>query len=164
MLYPPGFSFVKKPKRFVILSSDKSSERNLSSFFDIKKPRRIEHLQSEELFSPDPYFSWPIFHPNHILAILLISTTLSVFDQVFKFVMLVLTRCRRHWYYRHLKARHEILKNILLYVLAFLIIATKNSWKRVKKFQCNIEKQVTYTTFTYPQKTLLISWFYQNTY
>ena len=25
----------KKPKRFVILSSDKSSERNLSSFFDI---------------------------------------------------------------------------------------------------------------------------------
>ena len=35
----------------MILSSDKSSERNLSSFFDIKKPRRIEHLQSE-----DPYF------------------------------------------------------------------------------------------------------------
>ena len=57
MLYLPGFYFVKKPKRFVILSSDKSSERNLSSFFDIKKPRRIEHLQSEELFSSDPYFS-----------------------------------------------------------------------------------------------------------
>ena len=49
--------FVKKPKRFVILSSDKSSEHNLSSFFDIKKPRRIEHLQSEEPFSSDPYFS-----------------------------------------------------------------------------------------------------------
>ena len=32
-----GFLFVKKPKRFVILSSDKSSDRNLSSFFDIKK-------------------------------------------------------------------------------------------------------------------------------
>ena len=57
MLQPPGFYFVKKPKRFVILSSDKSSERNLSSFFDIKKPRRLEHLQSEEPFSSDPYFS-----------------------------------------------------------------------------------------------------------
>ena len=39
----------------MILSSDKSSERNLSSFFDTKKPRRIEHLQSEEPFSSDPY-------------------------------------------------------------------------------------------------------------
>jgi hypothetical protein len=58
MLYPPGFYFVKKPKRFVILSSDKSSERNLSSFFDIKKTRRIKHLQSEEPFSSDPYFSY----------------------------------------------------------------------------------------------------------
>ena len=58
MLYPPGFYFVKKPKRFVILSSDKSSERSLSSFFDIKKPRRIEHLQSEEPFSSDPYFTF----------------------------------------------------------------------------------------------------------
>ena len=52
-----GFIMSKKPKRFVILSSDKSSERNLSSFFDIKKPRRVEHLQSEEGFSSDPYFS-----------------------------------------------------------------------------------------------------------
>ena len=49
--------YVKKPKRFVILSSDKSSERNLSCFFDIKRPRRIEHLQSEEPFSSDPYFN-----------------------------------------------------------------------------------------------------------
>ena len=57
MLYPPGFYFVKKPKRFAILSSNKSSEHNLSSFFDIKKPRKIEHLQSEEPFSSDPYFS-----------------------------------------------------------------------------------------------------------
>ena len=57
MLYPPGFYYVKKPKRFVILSSDKSSERNLSCFFDIRKPRRMEHLQSEEPFSSDPYFS-----------------------------------------------------------------------------------------------------------
>ena len=55
MLYPPGFYYVKKPKRFVILSSDKSSERNLSWFFDIIKPRRIEHLQKEEHFSSDPY-------------------------------------------------------------------------------------------------------------
>ena len=47
MLYPPGFYYVK---RFVILSSDKSSQRNLSCFFDIKNPRRIEHLQSEEPF------------------------------------------------------------------------------------------------------------------
>ena len=56
MLYPPGFYFVKKTKRFVILSSGKSSERNLSCFFDIIKPRRIEHLPKEEPFSPDPYF------------------------------------------------------------------------------------------------------------
>ena len=54
MLHPPGFYYVKKPKRLVILSSDKSSERNLSS--DIEKPKRIEHLQSEEPFSSDPYF------------------------------------------------------------------------------------------------------------
>merc|ERR1719203_2416105 len=57
MLHRPGFHFVKKTKRFVILSSDKSSERNLSSFFDIKNPRRTEHLQSEEPFSSDPYFN-----------------------------------------------------------------------------------------------------------
>ena len=46
----------------MILSSDKSSERNLSCFFDIIKPRRLEHLQSEEPFSSDPYFNTtPIF-------------------------------------------------------------------------------------------------------
>ena len=56
MLHPPGFYYVKKPKRFVIFSSDKGSERNLSCFFDIKNPRRMEHLQSEEPFSSDPYF------------------------------------------------------------------------------------------------------------
>ena len=39
-----GFYYVKKTKRFVILSSDKSSERNLSCFFDMIKPRRGEHL------------------------------------------------------------------------------------------------------------------------
>ena len=66
MLYPPGFYFVKKPKRFVILSADKSSERNLSSFFDIKKPRRIEHLQSKEPFSSDPYFSPILVEPPTI--------------------------------------------------------------------------------------------------
>ena len=57
MLYPPGFYYVKKPKRFVILSSDKSSERNLSCFFDMRKPRKMEHLQKEEPFSSDPNFS-----------------------------------------------------------------------------------------------------------
>jgi hypothetical protein len=45
--YPPGFYDVKKPKSFVIISSDKSSERNLSCFFDIIKPRRIENLQNQ---------------------------------------------------------------------------------------------------------------------
>ena len=58
MLQLPGFYYVKKPKRFVILSSDKSSERNLSCFFDIIKPRKMEHLQSEEPFSSDLYFSY----------------------------------------------------------------------------------------------------------
>ena len=57
MLYPPGFYYVKKPKMFVILSSEKSSERNLSGFFDIIKPMRVEHLQKEEPFSSDPYFN-----------------------------------------------------------------------------------------------------------
>ena len=28
------------------------------SFFDKIKPRRIEHLHKEELFSSDPYFSY----------------------------------------------------------------------------------------------------------
>ena len=62
MLHPPGFYYVKKPKRFVILSSDKSSERNLSCFFDVIKPRRMEHLQSEEHFSSDPYFRSKVKH------------------------------------------------------------------------------------------------------
>ena len=43
----PGFYYVKKPKRFWILSSDKSSELNLPYFFDIIKPRRIENLQNQ---------------------------------------------------------------------------------------------------------------------
>ena len=64
MLYPPGFYYVKKTKRFVVLSSDKSSERNLSCFFDIIKPRRMEHLQSEEPFSSDPYFSTNSWNSN----------------------------------------------------------------------------------------------------
>jgi hypothetical protein len=65
MLHPPGFYFVKKLKRFVIFSSDKSSEPNLSSFFDIKKPRRMEHLQSEEPFSSDPYFRNALIGSNN---------------------------------------------------------------------------------------------------
>ena len=54
-----GLIMSKKIKKFVISSSDKSSERNLSCFFDIIKPRRIEHLQKEEPFSSDPYFIYP---------------------------------------------------------------------------------------------------------
>ena len=57
MLYPPGFYHVKKPKRFVILSLIKVQNAISLVFFDIKKPRRIEHLQSEEAFSSDPYFN-----------------------------------------------------------------------------------------------------------
>ena len=57
MLHLPGFYYVKKPKRFVILCSDKSSELNLSCVFDMRKPRKMEHLQKEEPFSSDPYFS-----------------------------------------------------------------------------------------------------------
>ena len=53
----------------MILSSDKSSERNLSCFFDIKKPRRIEHLQSEEPFSSDPYFRSRILLYNNMMCI-----------------------------------------------------------------------------------------------
>ena len=53
MLHPPGFYFVKKPKRIVILSSDKSSERNLSSFFEIIKKLKskytsLENMQTEQ--------------------------------------------------------------------------------------------------------------------
>ena len=66
MLHLPGFYYVKKPKRFVILCSDKSSERNLSCFFDMREPRKMEHLQKEEPFSSDPYFSRQArFLPSH---------------------------------------------------------------------------------------------------
>jgi hypothetical protein len=65
MLNPPGFYYVKKTKRFVISSSDKSLECNLSCFFDIIKPRRIEHLQKEEPFSSDPYFR------NYLVGVLI---------------------------------------------------------------------------------------------
>ena len=70
MLHPPGLYHVKKPKKNVNLSYDKSSERNLSCFFDIRKPRRIDHLQSEEPFSSDPYFSVQ----NHFSAPLKITS------------------------------------------------------------------------------------------
>ena len=79
MLTPPGFYYVKKPKRFVILSSDKSSERNLSCFFDIIEPRRIENLQSEEPFSSDPYFNRDV---------LLLTTLRYLLFKVFKYILL----------------------------------------------------------------------------
>ena len=99
MLYPPGFYFVKIHKRFVILSSDKSLERNLSCFFDIKKPRRMEHLQSEEPFSSDPYFSMKnvsdifqrsvLYRSNLLLSVAgrkihILCTTYIVESQVFR--------------------------------------------------------------------------------
>ena len=52
-----GFIMSKKPKRFVILSSDKSSERNLSCFFDIIKPRRGEHSWKEGILSSEYIFN-----------------------------------------------------------------------------------------------------------
>ena len=67
MFYPPGLYYVKKPKRFVILSFDKSSERNLSCFFGKIKPRRIEHLLNQEPFSSDPYFNSQFLNLNETL-------------------------------------------------------------------------------------------------
>ena len=61
----------------MILSSDKNSECSLSSFFALKKPRRIEHLQSEETFSSDPYFSWCTCNFNFF------ETCYSVFSVLF---------------------------------------------------------------------------------
>ena len=80
-----GFIMSKKTKRFVISSSDKSSERNVSCFFDIIKPRRIEHLQKEELFSSDPYFS-------------LLSTQLSLWT-------CIITLGKKKWWQRTLLLR-----------------------------------------------------------
>ena len=81
MLYPPGFYYhVKKPKRFVILSSDKSSERNLSCFFDMIKPWRIEHLQSEEPFSSDPYFSKYLSKNEILPSKVIVSLRLIFFE------------------------------------------------------------------------------------
>ena len=56
MLYSPGFFYFKKLERLhsELLSEDKIT--NHLVFFDIIKPMRIEHLQSEEPFSSDPYF------------------------------------------------------------------------------------------------------------
>ena len=128
MLYPPGFYFVKKLKRFVILSFDKSSECNLSSFFDIKRPRRIEHLQSEEPFSSDTYFSdkmlisqryitWFDAQPDHLLARYLAWKCLT-----FELTQLRHQNCplskrsvneglqwktRRTWRFEHTPVRHK---------------------------------------------------------
>ena len=81
MLHSPGFYYVKKPKRFVILSSDKSSERNLSCFFDIIKPRRMEHLQSEEPFSSDPYFRSKINTSPSLMGIQRVSLLRYAIEQ-----------------------------------------------------------------------------------
>ena len=61
----------------MILSSDKSSERNLSCFFDIIKPRRLEHLLSEEPLSSDPYFNSKFFNLGVLNSNMNMSDTLS---------------------------------------------------------------------------------------
>ena len=78
MLAPPGFYYVKKPKRFVILSSDKSSERNLSCVFDIIKPSRGEHSWKEGIVSSEYIFSMVILVPNGMTF-----DAVAVFGQVF---------------------------------------------------------------------------------
>ena len=58
-----GFIMSKKQER---LRSELLSEDKITNirFFDIIKPRRIEHLQSEEPFSSDPYFRIEIVPAN----------------------------------------------------------------------------------------------------
>ena len=48
----------------MILCSDKSSERNLSCFFDMRKPGKMEHLQKEE---PFPLIRILVRHPKILL-------------------------------------------------------------------------------------------------
>ena len=49
----------KKQERFCseLLSEDEIT--NFLIFFDMIRPKRIEHLQKEEPFSSDPYFIYP---------------------------------------------------------------------------------------------------------
>ena len=54
----PGFYFVKKPKRFVILSSDKSSERNLSCFFWHKKTQEDRAFTERRTLLLRSYFKY----------------------------------------------------------------------------------------------------------
>ena len=57
MLHPPGFYYVKKTREVAFWTFIRRWNHKPLRFFDIIKPRRIEHLQSEEPFFSDPYFS-----------------------------------------------------------------------------------------------------------
>ena len=57
--------------RSELLSEDEIT--NLLVFFDIIKPRRIEHLQKEEPFSSDPYFNKCQNHEDFFFQILCAS-------------------------------------------------------------------------------------------
>ena len=70
----------------MILSSDKSSEPNLSCFFDIIKPRRIEHLLKEEPFSSDPYFST-------LVVLINVSTRVFIQKKIPAKIALLRTTC-----------------------------------------------------------------------
>ena len=83
--------FILSNRRFVILSSDKSSKRNLSCFFDMKKTRRIEHLQNEEPFSSDPYFS----NLNYLLACVSLSKDCHRYENKYANSMHFILRLKR---------------------------------------------------------------------
>ena len=57
MLYPPGFYYVKKTREVAFWTFIRRQNHKPLRFFGIIKPRRIEHLQNQEPFSSDPYFS-----------------------------------------------------------------------------------------------------------
>ena len=53
------FFYVKKTREVAFWTFIRRWNHKPLRFFDIIKPRRMEHLQSEEPFSSDPYFSVP---------------------------------------------------------------------------------------------------------
>ena len=57
MLPPPGFYYVKKTREVVFWTFIRRQNHKPLRFFDIIKPRRIEHLYNQESFSLDPYFN-----------------------------------------------------------------------------------------------------------
>ena len=93
---PPGFYYVKKPKRFVILSSDKSSERNLPCFFGfsggwsiyrVKNPSPQIRILVDHVFgtmvgvSSKPNLDQkPLLNTSHTMAY---NSAHTVFQEVF---------------------------------------------------------------------------------